>query len=99
MNEREIGELRRRLRPEKQNIDRLRGCYINEKREIISEFNQSLALMTESEAEQLLALLKKCLSGSLHKNLTDLAFSTQQVVGSSEHRLLYAAAGFCAAGR
>lgn len=88
MNEREIGELRRRLRPEKQNIDRLRGCYINEKREIISEFNQSLALMTESETEQLLALLKKCLSGSLHKNLTDLAFSTQQVVGSSEHRLL-----------
>lgn len=88
MNEREIGELRRRLRPEKNNIDRIRGCYVNEKREIISEFNQSLALMSESETDKLLTLLRKSLSGGIGKNLTDLTFSTQQVVGSPEHRRL-----------
>lgn len=88
MNEREVGELRRRLRPEKNNIDRIRGCYVNEKREIISEFNQSLALMSESETDKLLTLLRKSLSGGIGKNLTDLTFSTQQVVGSPEHRRL-----------
>lgn len=65
MNEKEIGEIRRRFRPEKNNITRIRGCYVNEKKEIISEFNQSLALMSESETDQLLAILRKTLSGTL----------------------------------
>ena len=88
MNERELGELRRRLRPDRHTIDRIRGCYVNERREIISEFDQSLALMSESEAEKLLSLLRKCLSGGIGKNLSELTFSTQQVVGSAEHRRL-----------
>ena len=88
MNERELGELRRRLSPDRHTIDRIRGCYVNERREIISEFDQSLALMSESEAEKLLSLLRKCLSGGIGKNLSELTFSTQQVVGSAEHRRL-----------
>ena len=38
-----------------------------------------LALMTEDEAEELLGLLKKTLSGSVGKNLIDIEFSNQQV--------------------
>ena len=44
--------------------------------------------MEESEAEKLLAILKKTLSGTLGKNLVDLSFATSQVVDSEEHRLL-----------
>ncbi len=90
MNEKEIAEIRRRFRPDKSNITRVRGCYINEKREIVSTFNQSLRMMSQEESEALLGLLKKTLSGALGKNLIDIEFATQQVVEGEEHKLLMA---------
>ena len=90
MNEKEISELRRRFRAEKSSITHIRGCCVNEKREIISEFDQSLALAGQEESEKLLSLLRKTLSGTLEKNLLDIAFETRQVVDSPEHRLLMA---------
>lgn len=88
MNEREIGELRRRLKPEKTTITHVRGCYVNEKREIVSQFNQSISVLSEEEGEKMLALLRKCLSGTQGKNLVDLSFSTNQVAGGEAHKLL-----------
>ncbi len=90
MNEKEIGELRRRFRPDKSNITHIRGCYVNEKREIVSEFDQSLTLMSEEEAERFLSVLKRTLSGTLGKNLMDITFATRQVVEGDEHKLLMA---------
>lgn len=90
MNEKEISEIRRRFRPAKSNISYVRGCYVNEKREIVAEFSQSLGLMPEEEAEKFLAILKKTLSGTVNKNLVDIEFTTQQVVDSDEHGLLMA---------
>lgn len=90
MNTKEIGELRRRLRPGKNNIPRILGCYVNEKKEIISRFEQNPSLLPEAEAEKYLALFKRCLSGGLGKNLLDISFTTQQVADSDEHRLLMA---------
>lgn len=90
MNEKELAEIKRRFNVDKSNIDRIRGCYINENKEIISEFNQSLALMTQEESEELLAILKKTLSGTLEKNLIGIEFTTQQVLESEEHKLLMA---------
>ncbi len=87
MNEREIAEIRRRFNPDTSNISTIRGCYVNENGEILSEFHQSLHTMPESESEKFLALLKKTLSGGLDKNLLNIEFSTQQVVDSEEHRL------------
>lgn len=88
MNEKEIAEIRRRFKAEKSNISRIRGCYINENREIISEFNESLGLMSTEEAEELLSVLKKTLSGTVGKNLIDIEFSAQQVLDSEQHKLL-----------
>lgn len=90
MNEKEIAEIRRRFRPDKNNIARVRGCYVNEKREIVSEFNQSLRIMSQEESESLLGVLKRTLSGTLGKNLVDIEFATQQVVDGAEHKLLMA---------
>ena len=90
MNEKEIGELRRRFRPDKSNITHVRGCYVNEKREIVSQFDQSLAMMTQTETEEILAILRRTLSGTLGKNLIDVSFDTRQVVDSDEHKLLMA---------
>lgn len=90
MNEKEISEIRRRLRPDKNNISQIRGCYVNENREIVTTFNQSINLMAEEEAENILSVLKRTLSGTLGKNLLDIIFDTAQVVDSDEHRLLMA---------
>ena len=90
MNEKEVGELRRRFRPEKSSATHVRGCYVSEQGEVVSQFDQSLALMPQEEGENLLALLRKTLSGSLGRNLLNLSFSTAQVVDSPEHKLLMA---------
>lgn len=90
MNEKEISEIRRRYKTEKSGISHIRGCYVNEKKEIISEFDQPLSLISEEEADELLSRLKKTLSGALGKNLVDVEFSTQQVLEGEEHKLLSA---------
>lgn len=88
MIEKEISEIRRRFKLDKNNISHVHGCYVNEKREIVSEFNQSLSIMPQEEAEKLLAILKRTLSGKLEKNLIDITFETKQVVEGEEHKLL-----------
>ena len=88
MNKKEISELSRRFKPEKTNIGRIYGCYVNSSKEVISYIDESVALMPQEEAQQYLAILKKTLSGSLGRNLTDIVFSTEQVAVSEEHKLL-----------
>ena len=90
MTVKELGELRRRLRPNKNAISRIYGCYVNSSREIISYLDESLGTMPQDESEKYLSLLKKGLSGGLGRNLIDIVFSTEQVMDSDEHRLLTA---------
>ena len=88
MNQKELNELRRRFRLDKNNFSRVYGCYVNSNREIIAWVDTSMGLMRQEEQEMYLGLLKKSLSGTLGKNLIDVVFSTQQVADSDEHRLL-----------
>lgn len=89
MNQKEVGELRRRFKLEKSAISDIYGCFVNGgSREIISDLDEPLGSMPQEEAEKYLGLLKKALSGKLGKNLIDIVFSTQQVADSDEHRLL-----------
>ena len=88
MNEKEVGELRRRQRRDRSNMTAVFGCYVNENREIISQFRQSTGIMPENEADKYFGLLRKTLSGSLGRNLIDITFKTSQVAGSPEHKLL-----------
>lgn len=88
MNDKEIGEIRRRLRRERSNMTAIYGCYVNENKEIITQFRQSTGIMPENEADKYYALMRRALSGSLGKNLIDITFKTSQVAGSPEHKLL-----------
>lgn len=88
MNQKELNELRRRFKLDKNSISRIFGCYVNSNREIISWVDASMGLMRQEEQEMYLGLLKKALSGALGKNLIDVVFSTAQVADSDEHRLL-----------
>ena len=40
MNTKEIGEIRRRIRRDRSNMTAVYGCYVNDKKEIITQFRQ-----------------------------------------------------------
>ncbi|MBQ8381383.1 MAG: DUF4317 domain-containing protein [Clostridia bacterium] len=88
MTEKELREIKRRFRPEKSNIPRIVGCFVNGNREIISKITQPLLSGESAVTEKLLSAMKKVLSGSLGTNLCDIEFSTKQVTDSPEHKLL-----------
>ena len=88
MNDKEISEIRRHLRRDRSNITALYGCYVNDNKEIITEFRQSTGMMPENEGDKYFALLRRTLSGSIGRNLIDITFKTSQVADSPEHKLL-----------
>ena len=88
MNTREIGEIRRHIRRDRSNITAIYGYYINENKEMISQFRLSTGMMSENEGEKYFALLKRTLSGTLGKHLIDISFQTAQVASGAEHKLL-----------
>ena len=90
MNQKELREIRRRFSLDKDSISHVYGCYVNAAKEIVTRIDMSIGLMEQEEAEMYLKFLKKSISGTLGRNLLDVAFSTAQVENSDEHRLLMA---------
>lgn len=90
MNQKELNEIRRRIKPERNSITHIYGCYVNSAKEIISLIDESVGMLSKEENEKYMSLLKKSLSGALGKNLMSLSFATKQVMDSEEHRLLSA---------
>ena len=88
MNQKEISEIRRRIRHDRSNMTAIYGCYVNTQKEIISEFKLSTGTMPENEAEKYFGTMKRTLSGTIGKNLIDITFKTSQVLDSPEHKLL-----------
>ena len=78
MNEREIAEVRRTLRPERSTIPAVYGCYVNAEGQIIAKFCRSFALMGEEESEKYLSLFRRVLTGTPYRNLIDIPFSNSQ---------------------
>ena len=88
MNRKEIAEIRRRFNMDKNAISCVRGCYVNEKREIVSTFNKPLMSFPQEEAEKYLSLFKKTLAGVPGRNLIDVEFRPDQVMEGEAHGLL-----------
>ena len=63
MNQKELNEIRRRFKLDKNSISKIFGCYVNSNKEIISWIDASMGLMQQEEQEMYLGLLKKALSG------------------------------------
>lgn len=88
MNKRELSEIKRRLHSEKCATGGISGCYVSEKGEIISRFENPSSLMAPEELDKYLAIFRKVLSGGIGKNLISVPFTSKQVEGSPEHDLL-----------
>ena len=90
MNRKEISEIRRRFNPDRNAIAAIRGCYVDEKREIVSMFNRPLVSIPQEELEKYMAIFRRTLSGLPGRNLVDMTFRPDQVMEGEEHRLLSA---------
>ena len=88
MIDKEISEIRRHLRRDRSNMTAIYGCFVNDNKEIITEFRQSTGIMPENEGDKYFALLRRTLSGAIGRNLIDITFKTSQVASSPEHKLL-----------
>ena len=88
MKKKEIAEIRKRFRIDRNAITRIRGCYVNGEKTILSTFDRTFGSIPEDERFKYLALLSKTLSGSQGKNLLDIEFSTDTVMNSDQHKLL-----------
>ena len=88
MIDKELSELRRRFRADRTAISHIYGCYVSPLGEILAEFDESLTLLPVAEQEKYLELLRKGVSGTLGRTLSELSFSTAQVQSGEEHALL-----------
>ena len=88
MTEKDLREIKRRFRPEKSNIPRIVGCFVNSNNQIISEISQPIEFSDSVVSEKLLAVMKKTLSGSIGTSLTEISFSTKEVLEGENHALL-----------
>ena len=79
MIDKELREIKRRFRPDKNNIARIVGCFVNENGQILSKISQPIGMSDSVVTEKLLSVMKKVLSGSLGTNLINVPFSTKQV--------------------
>ena len=88
MNRKEIAEIRRRFSPDKNAISRVRGCYVNEKRKVVSAFDRPLLSFPLEEQEKYLAIFRRTLAGVPGRNLIDIEFRPDQVMDDDAHGLL-----------
>ena len=81
MTRKDLAALRRRFAPDKNDISIIRGCFVNEKREIVSTFSKSPVSLPESEAEHYLSAFKKTLGGAAGRNQFSIPVHTDDPAG------------------
>ena len=88
MNDKEIGEIRRRIRKDKCTVPYIYGAFINEKRELVSTFRHNVAMLPADDADAIFKIMRKSFSGTPGKNLLQVSFSTEDVMNGEEHKML-----------
>ena len=89
MDKKAIAEIRKLMSPGHCVIDRIRGCYVNDNREILMEMKETFLAMQEENVEKYCEIFKKTLSGRLGKNLFNLEFPLEEEKEGGRQHFLY----------
>ena len=88
MNIKEIKEIKRLYTKDRCSASRLCGCYVNGEKEKVATFTGSFLSFEDAELFKYMEIFKKCLSGSLEKNLFNIEIPMQFEFDSDSYKLL-----------
>ena len=60
MNQKELNEIRRRIRLDRSSISHIYGCYVNSSREIISTIDESMGLLSQELLSAVVIMIIGC---------------------------------------
>lgn len=89
MNKQEISEIKKLFHPRKCSITRICGCYVDGEKNKKATFRQPFLALPEEEMFKYFEIFKKCLSGSLGKNLLTLEFPLKSEEPGGTQEFLY----------
>ena len=89
MDKKAIAEIRKLMTMNNCRIDRIRGCYVDENREIVTELQETFLALEESTVEKYCELFRQTLSGKPGKNLFNLEFPLAEEETGGRQDLLY----------
>ena len=89
MNKQEISEIKKLFTPKKCSIDRICGCYVDGEKNKKTQFSQAFLALPEEETFKYFEILRKCLSGSVGKNLLTLEFPLASEEAGGTQEFLY----------
>ena len=94
MNKKEIAEIRRLMTKDKVCLNRICGCYVAGEKEKITTFTEAFLSLRQEEADRYLDIFKKALTGTVGRNLVNLAFPlSAEEEGGAQRALMDLRAG------
>lgn len=88
MNSKEIGEIKKLFTQDKSSISRIVGCYVDGEKNKVTQFKEAFLALPEEDLFKYFSIFKKCLSGSLGKNLLNMEFPLEEELEGGRHELL-----------
>ena len=89
MDKKAIAEIRKLMTLKNCRIDKIRGCYVDENREIVTEIRDTFLALEESTVEKYCEIFRQTLSGKPGKNLFNLKFPLAEEEAGGRQDLLY----------
>ena len=89
MDKKAIAEIRKLMTLKNCRIDKIRGCYVDENREIVTEIRDTFLALEESTGEKYCEIFRQTLSGKPGKNLFNLEFPLAEEEAGGRQDLLY----------
>ena len=74
LDKKAIAEIRKLMTMNNCRIDKIRGCYVDENREIVTELKETFLALEESTVEKYCEIFRKTLGGKIGRNLFNLEF-------------------------
>ena len=89
LDKKAIAEIRKLMTMNNCRIDRIRGCYVDENREIVTELRETFLALEESTVEKYCEIFRQTLGGKLGKNLFNLEFPLSEEEAGGRQDMLY----------
>ena len=87
MQKKDILELKRRFKKDACTFTKLRGCYVDNQKNILLHIDETFLNLEEDEFYKYLEIAKKALSGTIGNNLLELSFRRDEAGEESQRNL------------